>query len=109
MANLGAPGSRGGWSNTLTTENIMKDLGVQQSLTEDLRDGTINAHRQVVGGEREFRNARRTAPLQVKNVYPAKQDTTEYSAESSDAAAPPSQVGVPFNQQLAKHRQRIGG
>jgi hypothetical protein len=36
-------------------------------------------------------------------------DTTEYSAESSDAAAPPSQVGVPFNQQLAKHRQRMGG
>ena len=109
MADFGAPGSRGGWSNTITTENTMKDLGDQQSLSEDLRDGAVSAHRQIVGGEREFRNARRTAPLQAHNVHPSKRDSKEYPAESSNAAVPPSQAGVPLNQQLAKHRQRMGG
>ncbi len=61
-------GARGGWSWTLTTQNLMKDNYPQKSLTEDLQRGAALAHRQVVHGGPEFRNFRRTLPLQLDNV-----------------------------------------
>ena len=40
-------GARGGWSNTLTTENLMKDPGEQLSLSQSLRLGVGMAHRHL--------------------------------------------------------------
>lgn len=60
--------SKGGWKVPLLTENLMEDLLPQPSLSEGLRLGVGKAHRQQVHGGNEFRNLRRSNPVQKARV-----------------------------------------
>lgn len=96
-------GYRGGWSNTLTTENLLNNPGEQFSLTEDLRDGVASAHRQQVGGEREFRNIRRAAPLKVDNIVLSK------TAPDATPRAEPAPPSTSFHDRLRANKAPSGG
>lgn len=55
-----ATGFRGGFGNTLVTENLMKDPESQASLSECLRLSVGQAHRNLQAGIPEARNFRRS-------------------------------------------------
>lgn len=67
-----ATGYRGGWSEPLITENLMKDVGVggQPSLSQCLRLGAMGAHRNLMRDDRQGdgRNFRRSQPVQAARV-----------------------------------------
>lgn len=68
MAVTTGSGSRGGWSYTLPTVNLMEDPREQPSLSQALQQGVGKAHRQDVWAGPEYRNYRRTAALNRDHV-----------------------------------------
>jgi hypothetical protein len=63
MAVAQGTGSRGGFSHTVETVNTMADMKDQPSLSEGLRMGVAQAHRNLHTGLPECRNSRRANPL----------------------------------------------
>ena len=60
--------SRGGWSWTLRTKNLLADARPQESYSENLQRGAAIAHRQRQPDGIEMRNLRRDAGAKTGRV-----------------------------------------